>query len=60
LPDITALDEGTMVGKPKDRCDFDLRNVGHKKHARPTRLIGYRQKLTAHEKQCAPKICAGA
>jgi len=40
LPGIWAFDEGTAAGKPVIIPLFNHRNVGHKKHARPTAIQG--------------------
>ena len=38
LPDISGFDKETAVGKPIVISIFNHRNVGHKQHARPTKL----------------------
>ena len=40
LPDIMVSDDGTMAAYHKPIAKVKHRNVGHKQHARPTRLYG--------------------
>ena len=40
LPGIPAFDERATAGKPVIIPLFNHRNVGHKKHARPTAIQG--------------------